>query len=376
MKKLRILKRFFSIFALILLLSNQCCVSAVTVSELMSVAIRPIGKCLYVYGGGWNESDNGAGIEAMTMGVSDNWIAFYNQNDKSYDYKQTRYRIHNGLDCTGYVGWCMYQIFSDCYSNTGYVYQSRNMANAYAEIFNGTLIRKSHVTDYQCGDVMCSSGHVYIVLGQCLDKSVVLLHASPPNVSLCGTYTPNGNQNSEAIWLARQYMKAYFSECYEKYSRCFRNVSYLTDYDQMRWNETVLEDTDGYRHMTADQILSDLFDRTKLYVNGNRVAKDSDIHIIDGSTFVPLRTVAEHLGASVTWEPQDQRISMVKDNVCVLLSVGSDTAEINGEKVIFNTPIFLAGESAYVPVRMLAETFGAEVLWDELTKSVRVTTIE
>ncbi len=371
-KSMRFMTRF--LLAAVLLLSNQCCVLAASVSELMTAAVQPVGKCLYVYGGGWNEDDNGAGIEAMTKGLSENWSAFYNRNDASYDYTKTRYQIHNGLDCTGYVGWCMYQIFSDRYRSNGYVYQAKNMANAYAGIFNGTVIPKSQVADYQCGDIMCSSGHAYIVLGQCLDKSVVLLHASPPNVSLCGTYAPNGNKNSEAIWLARQYMKAYFSESFEKYPRCYRNTSYLTDYDQMRWNEAVLEDPDGYRHMTADQILSDLFDRMKLYVNGTRVAKDSDILIINGSTFVPLRAAAEHLGASVKWNPQKQSISIVKDDNTVSLSVGSNEAEVNNKKVILDAPVYLAGDSTYAPVRLIAEAFGAEVMWNGLTKSIWITT--
>ncbi len=68
---------------------------AVSVSDLMHYAFQPVGKCLYVYGGGWNEEDTVAGVEAMQKGVNENWISFYNKYDKNYDYKKTRYKIHD-----------------------------------------------------------------------------------------------------------------------------------------------------------------------------------------------------------------------------------------------------------------------------------------
>ena len=47
----------------------------------MGVATEPIGKCLYVYGGGWNEEDTAAGVEALSYGISPVWVDFYNKNN-------------------------------------------------------------------------------------------------------------------------------------------------------------------------------------------------------------------------------------------------------------------------------------------------------
>lgn len=107
-----------------------------------------------------------------------------------------------------------------------------------------------------------SSGHVYIVVGECSDGSVVLMHSSPPGVQLCGTPSASGKKNSQAVKLATRYMKKYFRTYYNRYPDCYRDSSYLTKYSQMRWDisgASVMSDPDGYSLMSADEILKDLF---------------------------------------------------------------------------------------------------------------------
>ncbi len=98
-------------------------------------------------------------------------------------------------------------------------------------------------------------GHVAIAIGTCGDGSLLFLHASPPVVSLCGTPTPDGNTESQAIALAEKYMKKYFPECSEKYQNWSRGLSYLTKFRLMRWNRSVLADPDGLDRMSPEEIL-------------------------------------------------------------------------------------------------------------------------
>lgn len=234
---------------------------AATVKDELLAGLEPIGKCLYVYGGGWNEEDTGAGAEALTKGLSPQWEAFYNENDADYDFETTRYQIHNGLDCTGYVGWVMYQLFGDTYSKDGYVFASSQVAENYASLFGSTVIPREEVETRKSGDIMATRGHVYIVVGQCDDGSIVILHSSVPSVSLSGTADKNGNADSEAAHLAKQYMEKYFPEEAERYKNYLRdNPDYLNNYDEVVWNDAVLADPDNYRNMSAAEILKDLFE--------------------------------------------------------------------------------------------------------------------
>ena len=230
-----------------------------TVKKLLQSALLPIGNTLYVYGGGWNEDDTGAGEEALTYWVSPRWYEFFKENDAEYNFEDTMYQMHDGLDCTGYVGFVVYQTFGNAYSDSGYVYPSKDMVIKYSSLFDSTFIDRASVSRYYPGDIMGTDGHVFIVIGQCSDGSLLLVHASPPVVSICGTKTHDGNADSEAVRLAKQYMAEYFPESYARYDSYIRDTDFLTDYDQMHWNRNILPDPDGYDDMTPEEILKDLF---------------------------------------------------------------------------------------------------------------------
>ena len=231
-----------------------------TVKKLLMSALEPVGNTLYVYGGGWNEDDSGAGTEAVSFGISPRWKEFFDENDKDYDFEDTKYQIHDGLDCTGYVGYVTYQTFGDTFSDKGYVFPSKDMVYKYAEIFGGTVIEKDSVTGYCPGDIMGKDGHVFIVIGECDDGSLLFVHASPPVVSLCGTKTPEGKPDSEAINLAQKYMAEFYPDSYGRYMSCIRDTDFLKDYNQMHWSRGILADPDGYDKMTPEEIMMDLFE--------------------------------------------------------------------------------------------------------------------
>ncbi len=238
-----------------------------TLKELLLTALEPVGSTMYVWGGGWNRADTGAGIDARTIGVSVRWKDFFEQQTAGYDYQDTRYQIRDGLDCSGYVGWCIYNILETEDGRPGYVLSAREIARDYASRGWGDYIPAKEVCDHRAGDIMSAdSGHVWIAAGQCADGSVVLLHSSPPGVQLAGTPDPDGNADSQAAALAEKYMKNYFPEWYAKFPDCTRGSSYLTGYGQMRWDlsgDAVMTDPDGYADMSAEQILEDLFESWK-----------------------------------------------------------------------------------------------------------------
>ena len=238
-----------------------------TVKNLLQTAIAPIGSTMYVWGGGWNKADTGAGKDARRIGLSPAWRAFAKNKKSSYNYKRYRYQIHNGLDCSGYVGWCVYNVLNTKNNKKGYVYSASKQAKKLADSGFGSYRSAKKIKDYRAGDVMSSTckccGHVWIVIGQCKDGSVVLVHSSPAGVQLCGTTTPSGKKNSKAYKLAKKYMKKYYRAWYKRYPNVSRGKTYLSHYGQMRWRtsgkKVCLSDPDGYQNMSAEEILADLF---------------------------------------------------------------------------------------------------------------------
>lgn len=235
-----------------------------TIKNLIKTAFEPVGKVMYIYGGGWNEDDNGAGKEAMTLGLSESWLDFYSKQDrfynfKDYDYKQNINVIHNGLDCSAYVGWVIYNVFND---GRDYVTNSYKADAMLEKMGYGNITLKENVKNSKAGDIM-SSGcndckHIFISLGRCSDGSMLLLHSSPPGVQLSGTYTLDGCKYSQAVKLAEKYMKKYYCNWYNKYPENARDEKYLTHYDRFQWS--ALSDDEGYRDMKPEEILEDIFE--------------------------------------------------------------------------------------------------------------------
>lgn len=234
-----------------------------TIKNFLMTAKAPIGSTMYVWGGGWNKADTAAGKEAKTTGLSAKWRSFAKNKKSNYNYRNYRYQIHNGLDCSGYVGWCVYNVRNTANGKKGYVYSASKQAKKFSEMGFGSYTPAASVRDYKAGDILSSSGHVWIAIGQCSDGSVVLMHASPPGVQISGTATPGGKKNSKAYKLAKKYMKKYYKSWYKKYPDVSRGASYLSGYSRMRWDvesdKAVLTDPDGYQDMSPEHVLEDLF---------------------------------------------------------------------------------------------------------------------
>ena len=242
-----------------------------TIKNFLQTALTPVGSTMYVWGGGWNEADTAAGEEARRTGLSASWRSFAGKQTSSYNYRNYRYQIHDGLDCSGYVGWCVYNVQHTKNHQASYVLSASKQAKKFAGLGWGSYRRADKVKNYKAGDIMSSTcsccGHVWIVLGQCGDGSVVLVHASPPGVQINGTATPDGKKNSQAYRLAKKYMKQYYPDWYRKYPEVSRGATYLSHYGQMRWKtrgkNVILADPEHYQRMTAKQVLKDLFRTVK-----------------------------------------------------------------------------------------------------------------
>ena len=230
-----------------------------TIKNYLAGALQPVGQALYVWGGGWNDSTR--------KGISPTMTAFYNSQSSSYDYNNYRdlstANRAKGFDCSGFVGWAAYQVMqSQSGIGSGYTVVSGSVGSSYASRGWGSILTQSNLAsnDWKLypGDVGYDDGHTWIVLGQCKDKSAVIVHSTPnAGVQISGTCTPSGDYSSEAIALAQKYMSKYPG--YTKYAYHTSSGNYVRRGNYLRWNRSTLSDPDGYLNMTADQILANLF---------------------------------------------------------------------------------------------------------------------
>lgn len=267
-----------------------------TLKNYLQTAMNPVGTALYVYGGSWDWQDVNSSTQALTIGLPQSWIDFFQQQDANYTYKNSAdpahsYYPHNswnqyyyaGVDCSAYIGWTVYNVMHTKSTTNdlsdGYVMSAVKMAKTFADKGWGTWTRD--IKSFKPGDIFSMSGHVWTVLGVCDDGSIVFLHSTPSDSKAgqgggvqLSALNPNSDndKNCEAYKLVTKYMTKYYPEWSTRYDAVLRSYdSYATpasgsEYSKtwsgnFSWNldGTGLTDPDGYADMSAAEILADLF---------------------------------------------------------------------------------------------------------------------
>ncbi len=84
--------------------------------------------------------------------------------------------------------------------------------------------------------------------------------------------------------------------------------------------------------------------------------------IENNRTFVPLRALAEAFGAEVAWDEATQSVTAELNGVTVVMTIGSAEYTINGEAATMDVAPFINSDSTMVPVRFAAQAFGIKVI--------------
>ena len=270
-----------------------------TLKNFFATAMMPVGTTLYIYGGGWNWQDEGASIQTRTIGLSDDWRRFFYFQDVNYTFKEKDgeeskkdaahsyypYGGYNeyyyaGLDCSGYVGWTLYNVMNKEDGKDGYVMSSTKLARTLEEKGWGKWTQnfKKPVnykdSEFLPGDIFSKKGHVWICLGTCEDGSILILHSTAadsrtgqpgggPELSAIGE-----SKDCDAYRLADKYMSTYFPDWYARYPIALKNYEEYTHVEgeyvgKFSWNLTgadaVLSDPDNLRSKRPEEILEILF---------------------------------------------------------------------------------------------------------------------
>lgn len=113
-----------------------------------------------------------------------------------------------------------------------------------------------------------------------------------------------------------------------------------------------------------------------VYVNGITVKMEVAPFIKDGRTFVPIRYIAEPFGAQVIWNGNERKVTLIHKKF-IELWIGNPQAMIDGTPIYIdpaNTSVapFIMDGRTLLPLRFVAEAFGATVSWDPATKKVTI----
>lgn len=94
---------------------------------------------------------------------------------------------------------------------------------------------------------------------------------------------------------------------------------------------------------------------------------------VDGRTMVPVRVIAENFGASVGWDEATQTVTVSLADKEIVLVLGKSEAFVNGESVTLDVAAMEHNGRTLVPLRFVTETFGYNVKYIPSVQQIYIT---
>ncbi len=89
-----------------------------------------------------------------------------------------------------------------------------------------------------------------------------------------------------------------------------------------------------------------------------------------GRTLVPVRYLADALGATTTWDGNTQEVTVSTDVYNIGMTIGSATLTVDGQAQTMDVAPVINNGRTYLPARDVANALGFSVAWDAANKIV------
>jgi len=98
---------------------------------------------------------------------------------------------------------------------------------------------------------------------------------------------------------------------------------------------------------------------------------------IDGNILVPMRPVAEALGAIPTWDGATSTATLTRGSDVVQMTIGNNYILRNGTRMYVNVGASIIDDRTFLPLRAAFNAFGITdeyITWDGATQTATIVT--
>ena len=152
---------------------------------------------------------------------------------------------------------------------------------------------------------------------------------------------------NDALGAVRQGMRAWSAEANTNYvsTESYGEIRLVFGESYVPWNGT---------------------DPLRVSINGYRLdCGETDPVVKDDRTLVPMRAIFEALGSGVAYNEKENAVYAIGNGKLIKLVIDSDTVYINNEPQKLEVPATTINDRTVVPLRFIAETLGADVDYSE-----------
>lgn len=119
----------------------------------------------------------------------------------------------------------------------------------------------------------------------------------------------------------------------------------------------------SFKKIESDNVIKMTIGSIEMSENGRVFYNDVAPVIVDNRTMVPIRVITELLGGTADWNEATKEVALTIDGKEIKMTVGVVLEKYGVAPVIING-------RTYVPIRFVADELGAETSWDEAAKTV------
>lgn len=105
-------------------------------------------------------------------------------------------------------------------------------------------------------------------------------------------------------------------------------------------------------------------------INGNFIKCVQKPITVNGSTYIPLRAFCDAIGASISWNHEEQAATVTKDSHTFIFYGEKDFSMIDGKK---SDGAVMENNLLFIPVRATCQALGFEINWDNFYYVVKIT---
>lgn len=123
----------------------------------------------------------------------------------------------------------------------------------------------------------------------------------------------------------------------------------------------------------ASPVHADALQAPEVMLNGQKLTFPVGPAIIQDTAFVPLRQLFERQGAEVLWEETTRTVQAEKEDLTFTYTIGDKEAYLNNKRLSVPVPGRIVDGTTLVPLRLISEALGSRVAWNEQDRVITIT---
>lgn len=111
-----------------------------------------------------------------------------------------------------------------------------------------------------------------------------------------------------------------------------------------------------------------------VYVSDKLTTFSKPVINIDGSNYFPMRELLNSMGVTdnnILWDAPTKSVTFYANNQIIIYTINQGYVVVNGESKASPKPVIYNG-STYLPIRSVAENSGFKVSYDSKTKTTKL----